>query len=154
MPSDYRVRALNKDQLPKPGIYIITRDVENPRGDKRVRREFKRDPVWPKGTRLIVKEWSTSDPDCTRLEAYPLGRYSTDGFMLDYYERTGEAERAQVDALLAPGVLELEPPSLESALAIRGDLRRYDVLLDRLIAMGKITIADVLAAIDGNEAES
>lgn len=44
----------------EPGIYVLTKDIANPAGDRRVTTAFEKIPVWPKGARLTVKKLTVS----------------------------------------------------------------------------------------------
>lgn len=39
-----------------PGAYELARDVKNPRADRRATRDWRKLPVWDKGTQFVVKE--------------------------------------------------------------------------------------------------
>jgi hypothetical protein len=45
----------------KPGCYVLVADVNNPRPDKRVSRNWTCAPVWKKGMRLYVREHHYAD---------------------------------------------------------------------------------------------
>lgn len=40
----------------EPGLYTLTKDIENPAGDRRVTKDFDRIAIWPKGARVAVRK--------------------------------------------------------------------------------------------------
>ncbi len=125
-----------------PGIYTLTRDVVNPLGDKRVKREFDRMPLWKKGMRLIVED-GTVGLRTTGLRIYPVGGYSHLGVNTDL-----DFQKESAEALTAPGVLEIEPPSIEAAYALRHDLNLYSPVMDVLYKSGQLTIEAAVIALE------
>jgi hypothetical protein len=144
----------------KPGIYFFTCDVKNPCGDRRVTREFARQPIWEKGTRVCVRARHFRrdielPPELSNsLEIFEIGGYAHDGFDLD---RAFEDPKkiARIAAVTAPGVLEPEPRSLESELYLRHEEydANYTRMLEVLIKTGKVTIDQALEALDISNAE-
>lgn len=143
---------INKAQIPVPGIYRITRDTKNPRVDRRVSVDFNRIEIWKAGTRIGIRMESCFTDDNGTVKYRPrlwkLGQYDFHGFWIDTYPKSDPKDTEQVNAILAPGVLEMEPPSLESELTIRGKRDYYTTLLQRLVNNGNVTIYQVIEALE------
>ncbi len=146
--------SYDASKLPAPGIYRLTRTVVNPMGDKRVKNEFAREPLWQAGRRVLIRpdDLGFSDTKCERLKISAMGGYAHQGFFLDVVpshrddpDYTKIVQRSE--ALLEPGLLELEPPSIESVLTLQHWENWNSPLLQQLVDSGKITLDDVNEAI-------
>lgn len=49
--------------MTKPGTYRLTRDVSNPKPDRRAKRDWTKQVCWLAGTELLVVDVSTPDDD-------------------------------------------------------------------------------------------
>jgi hypothetical protein len=123
------------------GAYELASDVTNPLGDRRVTREFCRLPVWKEGTRVFLR--FDPDPDFAGQPVI-FTRYTFEGVRPG---REGSDGRKRWDALTRAlrGPL---PADVTSLCAIAGWENWDSPLLHRLVADGKITLADVQNAIN------
>ena len=142
---------INKDRLPAPGIYVLSRDLTNPNSDKRKRGDFSKDEFWKAGTRLLVNRYD-SDGGYPRVVVSHVGKYYWYGIVLNLYPKSeefdGKKHVAAVNLLLEPGVLVREEDSIQSVMLVNGDGDHYNPILKKLFEAGKITIEDVIAAMN------
>ncbi len=117
----------------KRGIYVLTADVANPRGDHRCVHKFWRRKVWKKGSRFVVRDFEVGAFEASPLVIAPLP-LNTDVLVIG-----GKTGQPVID-LLVPH-LEMEPESLESILLVQQETAA--AVLRRLLKSGKLTLEDL-----------
>lgn len=125
----------------QPGTYQLTRDVENPKPDRRSRSDWRLQAVLEKGTRFVATREVYGSVEVTALRRFGSYRDATPHFceevfnaIVPYLERVADKP---TDLLARRGYVD----------GMRG------LVLDRLFATGKITLADVESALNEIEAE-
>lgn len=110
----------------KPGMVVeLTRDVTNPKPDRRSTRQFASDVVWKQGERLLVRNL-----DYLGLET---GRGSVSHIHLGFEQLVDAAEP-------------VDPDFHSVMLAINGTSRYMDYsysILEVLVRAGKISLQDI-----------
>lgn len=117
----------------KEGHYVLSRDVENPRPDRRKARELRAKPVWSAGTRLYVRERGY-----TTIEFEDDRYHASSGISL--------GDEAQFEALSAAMVPSPEPEDYDGLFVRLWAKDCGSPILRQLFRDGKITLADIEAA--------
>lgn len=126
------------DQLKDRDILIVTRDVTNPKPDRRMTRQFDAAPVWKAGWRLIFRKYE-HHPACLDHDKLYGSVYAHDKGFADL-----------IDAC------EPAPHNLDNVL-FKAEQSRHIVQLQDIIvtlmAQGKVDLDDVVGAIAAYEAQ-
>ncbi len=118
-----------------PGHYVLTRDVKNPKPDRRSK-DWNKLEMWPKGTQIYVRQTNV-DTQIEFIESRWPTLHSVDSYSETY------------DGIAAA----LEPAKeTYKRLLHRIHVRNTWWLLKRLVAMGKITFADIEQAANEEDA--
>lgn len=153
----YEYPAHVEPSCPSPGVYVLSKDVENPNFDKRSTEWHKR-PVFKAGTKVtIVKNWRTnydftSDSDTRVQYGCRIGGLN-DRYPLIHCIQPGNfAYEPLVDALVAVN------PNDEEYLAHianeHGSDADTDLVLLRLMKQGVVTREQIEAAIIANAVDT
>lgn len=130
------------NQEMKPGSYRLTRDVANPRPDKRVRRDWRKSVTWKAGTVFHVFTAHYGDAQVNEIHA---GDWRSLSLML-------REPQSEEDFRVAPqSLLEaLEPIvalDLTTALRENNYTDFLEIGVENLIARGVISVDQVIRAI-------
>lgn len=122
----------------KPGMYEITRDVQNPKADRRKSdRDFSALPMWRKGLRVCVLiEASENKLHPSRATIFLAGGYS---FMGVTGRENGTHTHPGFDALVAA----LQPVEWTEHEWVEVHVNNGKWVLEELLKAGKVTRADV-----------
>jgi hypothetical protein len=124
---------MNAREFKNKAVYVLTRDVENPKPDRRVRDDWRVRPRWLVGTRFTVREEHIND----KLKVAAIvesGRWTHHTMLL----------RSAPAALLA--ALEEITPTVDEALRFADLLPFKSEAVDLLIANGTLTLDQFLKA--------
>jgi hypothetical protein len=126
----------------KPGTYRLTRDVINPHPDRRMRRDWRALPVVPAGTMFAVSLWCPgTDNETVELKAHSsVGHDWSIGPSNDLFD------------LIAPFLYPVEESPTDYLLRETYE-HHAGRLLDILVTQGKLTLADVVEALEAYKAE-
>lgn len=132
--------AWNASGVPEPGIYELSKDVKNPKPDRRTTRDWRAIPVWEKGTRfLILEDRELGYPRLTRL-----GSYHHEDVSLLQSRSLRESKTFTILEELVPALVRVPGPEAEMRFWFErtcyGDSFAYDAL-EKLFVEGKIDIA-------------
>lgn len=126
----------------KPGVYVLTRDVENPKSDARHRHDWRKAKVWLKGTRFFVRLGHYGE---TIVPEIHTGRWT----YMTLFIRDGHSE---YDSTAPAALLDaLEPvaeaaQSIVVALQVAGCEGWLEEGIDHLIKSGVLKVSQVVAA--------
>jgi hypothetical protein len=129
------------DRNLEPGVYVTCRPVENPEPDRRVTRDWRKQPVIPTGTRLVVVPSRFGDP--------PLERQ----LMIIEGDQYSSQHLTPHDPLYAPirDALRLAPESVRNVLLaadrIHCQFATPTQLLQHLVDQGVLTYAQLRLAL-------
>lgn len=133
-----------KRSIPAPGVYVLTRDVENPARDKRRTSDWRHAPTFEKGTLFVVSEHHDLPPSIHLLNGYSseyLCLWKTLG------DAVYEADWARTGALvpaLEPAQVTVETLFSDS----NGDPHpnRARAILQKLVDTGFVTLPEIRRA--------
>lgn len=129
---------MNLSDLELQQTYALSRDVKNPKADRRVSHDWRSLPVWKAGTRLKTTTFRVND-DVVWISLY-AGQYPHQDII---------AKKAPVELLEALTPVE---PTLNEALQMRSLLGWKHEAIDLLISQGIITREQVIDAAAAAEA--
>lgn len=127
-----------------PGLYLLKQNVLNPSPDRRMKYDWRKKPVWPKGAKFHV-EADHFDMDVAggrRVEFVVM-------FMSGNGRSSRISEHDDLFKLLAPALepASVEKQTLDDLLGREPNLNLAKAALERLLASGKLTLDDIEAAL-------
>jgi hypothetical protein len=137
----------------KPGTYVLTQDVKNPEPDRRVTRDWTKQPTWEKGLRLVAL-YRYADTRSTRLLELrdPADPHSSLHTIVvpESAEVLAGTVNAQGKALVA--ALEPAPDDLDSLLTRY--MERPRGALEALLRYDRIHLSDVERVLQREQLEN
>lgn len=139
--------------LPAPGLYVLSRDVENRGADRRVKHDWRRQATFPKGLRLVVQPWNP-DPslNCPPRDVIEIHAYR--GYISQYLlvrpediEASGDSARSGwAFELLRAMEPETGPERVFSGVHGGPEPENAYTLLCKLVEMELLSEADISKA--------
>jgi hypothetical protein len=131
----------------EPGRYELTADVPNPESDKRVTRDWRKEPVFLKGLRLYARDETlvSGDKRYCRLEKDKPRQYNT--------YQIGPGKEAW--RVLVPHLKKVTTPETFDEFAVRMDMTDATAwwVLEKIVASGEVPMSWIEAQIKRNRNE-
>jgi hypothetical protein len=129
-----------------PGLYILTKDVSNPKPDRRHTWDWRKWAVWEKGMKIVVRPVQVVDPEIKGEFFQVYHNHQGNSFVLGPTRRSLAPPSELVEAML-----KIEPVTLEDFLAESGDGTTVAWAMEKavrqLIKEGALSIQDVIGAL-------
>jgi len=143
---------MDRDKIVPGKVYRLTRDVKNPKPDRRYRDNWKLEETWKAGWVFYTRSWDERGwehngitvPGFTITSLY-TGRWSSQDMVVLRSNGRGSEDWDAPDSLIE-ALEEIATPSLHEALKAADRERWLDDAVELLIKDGVLTVAQVLEA--------